>query len=104
MRPAKSELPTMRDKGERKEKLSAMWKLTADGIIKALSAEAPSAAALNAARQFLNDNGVTLEVLRDWKQGAGFDAGPLPTFADESDDSDTPPSNPLKAIPPFANE
>jgi hypothetical protein len=96
----------MNDKSARQEKLADIWKLTADGILRAVSVENPSASALNAARQFLNDNGVTLEVLRDWRRGTGFDPSTLPTFNDDDDGDDSGGSpaeaDPLRSVPPFA--
>ena len=78
----------------------------ASAILRALEAETPSAATLNAARAFLNDNGVTLEVLRAWRRGPGFDPSTLPTFNDDPDayeNGDTPAEvNPLRTIAPFA--
>ncbi len=93
------------DKDERQKKLGRAWELMADAILRALEVEAPSAATLSAARQFLKDNDVTLSVLRDWRRGVGIDYATLPTFNDADDYEDNGSSreaNPLKTIAPFA--
>lgn len=98
------------DKSARQKKLSDMWTLTADAVLHALKADAPSAASLEVARKFLADNGCSLDTLRDWRMlGAGFfDPKQLPKFDDDNaDDAIAPSSNtstdPLKDVPPFAD-
>lgn len=95
----------MKDKSARQKKLADIWTLTAEGILRAVSVESPSASALNAARQFLNDNGVTLEVLRDWRRGPAFDMRTLPTFTDDDDGGGAPAvaTDPLRVIAPFTS-
>lgn len=95
----------MKDKSARQETLADIWQRTADGVLRAVSVETPSASALNVSRQFLNDNGVTLSVLRDWRRGPAFDMGTLPTFAAGDDDNEggapAVAADPLKVIAPF---
>lgn len=96
-------MPT--DKEERQQKLADIFTHTADAILKAVSSPSPSASTLNAARLFLSDNGVTLEVLRDWKRGLGLDMSKLPVFP--KDDDEGPAStqaDPLRVVEPFVAE
>ena len=86
----------------RAEFLERLWWATANAALAALGAKEPSASALQAARTFLRDNGITLDnlpSLRGRFPGGPIAVGPLPTFAD--DDADGLPAE-LKNVPPFA--
>jgi hypothetical protein len=92
---------------DKREKLVRTWVLMADAVVRALEAEAPSAASLEVARKWLEANGCTLDTLRDWRRGPTFEPGELPTFNDDDEDvsncapDSVPPA--LKIIPPFDN-
>ncbi|OJU31999.1 MAG: hypothetical protein BGN99_03445 [Alphaproteobacteria bacterium 65-37] len=91
----------MRDNAK-KDQLFRTWALMADAVERALTAEEPSAASLEVARKWLDANGVTLEVLQSWRRnGLGF-VGPLPTFNDDDETTDSPSTeaNPLRVARP----
>lgn len=84
--------------------LERLWWATANAALSALGAKEPSASALQAARTFLRDNGITLAnlpSLRGRFPGAPFAVGPLPTFRDDDDTAVALPEE-LKNVPPFA--
>jgi hypothetical protein len=89
----------------RKAKLEAIFNLTVDAVIRALSdpETPPSASMIEAARKVLADNQCTLDQLIAWRSGLGFDPANLPTFDDPNDDHTAGPSeaDPLRKIAPF---
>lgn len=77
--------------------LEEIWEKMAVAVARALSTDAPSAATITAGRQFLADNGITLDTLPQLKRkavrGGLGDIGPLPVFTPEPGDeatTDTP--------------
>jgi hypothetical protein len=75
--------------------LTEIWEKTAAAAVLALSADAPSAATITACRQFLADNGISLDTLPQLKLKAARsgsalgDLGPLPVFAPDPEDTNT---------------
>ena len=98
----------MRDRSSaQREQLARTFDLMADAVEKALSADNPSASALEVGRKWLEANGATLDTVRSWRMnnGLGFDPSHLPKF-DDSDDAEGGGApavpNPLRVVPPFA--
>lgn len=94
---------------DQRQKLAKTWTLMADAVLRALEADAPSAASLEVARKWLEANSVTLDAIRSWDRGPLGFHGPLPTFSDDGDKGDqdgsdgAPLADPLRRIPPFAD-
>lgn len=98
----------MISKTERQETLTTMWELTASAVLRALSTDTPSAAALEVSRKFLADNDCTVATLRSWRETPlGFDPTSLPKFEEDNAESGqtengSPDNAAMTSVAPFA--
>ena len=77
---------------ERQELLDRIWVANARAVLASLEQPNPKAATLTASRQFLADNGVSVDTVG--KRGSGSDLGGLLTNVEKYlDDDMLPPAN-----------